>query len=350
MSRQTVLIFDEAYRRPEGDGGSRALHDLHRTLVELGHDATLSSAPASLRAQHWDTVFMSRPMQAMRWAPLAQASGRRRIFVGHDLHHLRIAGELRAQGKAAGPDQAMAAVERACWRLYGLSLYPAASECAVVSAAGGRGRWFPYYRIDAVRPPRQRQPRDPRPLLLFVGGAAHKPNVLGMGWFADHVLPLLGDVRTVVAGTWPQETRLSLEAKGIEFAGFCSDEDLDALRAEATALIAPLTCGAGLKCKVIEAMASGVPLITSSIGLQGIEASHEVALRADAPGAWVAALRSIAEDDGLVAGRCAAAAAYVEMRHGPAAYIARLRDILHEAEELERTGDCMGVAHHGANP
>jgi glycosyltransferase involved in cell wall biosynthesis len=325
-----IVTIDEHYRRPEFDGGSRAISDLHRSLLELGHESVLANSPEPLQGQRWDIAIMSRPLSSLRWAAFARAAAKRTVLLGLDLHHRRLAAEQRADHGATDAARAMAVVERACWRLYDLSLYPCAQEVDHVNASGGRARWFPYFRIDAIHRP-QRRIQDPHPpMLLFVGGAAHRPNVLGMQWFAEQVLPQLSvpGLQVVVVGHWPESTRSPLEQQGIAFAGQLNDHDLANCVSRATALIAPLTYGAGLKCKVIEALASGIPLVTTRVGLQGIDSVRDLSFCADTPQEWKYALHSIAGMPQLVEARVQAAGAYIRARHSRKPYLAAVRSFI----------------------
>ncbi|NCC37671.1 MAG: hypothetical protein EOM24_37530, partial [Chloroflexia bacterium] len=249
-----IVIIDEHYRRPELDGGSRAIWDLHRSLLELGHESVLANGPEPLKGRHWNIAIMSRPLPSLRWAEQARKAAERTVFLGHDLHHLRLAAEEAPAGHETHGARAMAVVERACWRLYDIALYPSAQEVEHVTVAGGRAQWFPYFRIDSISQPRKRIGEYLAPMLLFVGGAAHRPNMIGMRWFAEQILPRLADLRprVVVIGYWPDPLRDALERLGVTFTGLLEECELADYRAQATTLIAPLTYGAGLKCKVID--------------------------------------------------------------------------------------------------
>jgi glycosyltransferase involved in cell wall biosynthesis len=323
----SIIIIDEHYRRPESDGGSRAIWDLQRSLLELGHESVLANDPKRLQRRRWDIAIMSRPLPSLRWFGQARDAADRIVFLGHDLHHLRLAADQGTVRREMDAARAIAVVERACWRLYDQSLYPSAQEVAYVNAAGGRAQWFPYFRIDSIVQPRSTSSEYLPPMLLFVGGAAHKPNLIGMHWFAKQVLPLLIEPRpqVVVIGFWPEPDRAALEQWGITFTGLLDDRELADYRARASALIAPLTYGAGLKCKVVEALASGTPLVTTRVGLQGIESAVDISFIADTPQEWVAALNSIHSSPQLVDARIRAAGAYIKEHHGRDSYLLALQ-------------------------
>lgn len=108
--------------------------------------------------------------------------------------------------------------------------------------------------------------------LLFVGGFIHQPNVDAMEYFYSEVLPLVRkdvpDVKLVIAGDSPPDQILKMAGDNIRVLGYVPETKpyLDS----ATISIAPLRYGAGLKGKVGEALASGVPMVTTSVGAQGM--------------------------------------------------------------------------------
>jgi glycosyltransferase involved in cell wall biosynthesis len=105
-------------------------------------------------------------------------------------------------------------------------------------------------------------------------------------WFCQSVMPLLRHVRKVrlsIAGSRPPEEVLALQQGDIDVLGFVNDEHLHNLYHEAHLAIAPLRYGAGVKGKVIEAMALGLPVVTTSVGAQGIEGAAGLLFLGDHP-------------------------------------------------------------------
>lgn len=71
-------------------------------------------------------------------------------------------------------------------------------------------------------------------------------------------------------------------------------EDLESVYRECDAMIAPMRAGSGLKIKSVEALAHGLPLVTSSLGAEGMQAgSDDAFLRADSPQEWQGALTAL---------------------------------------------------------
>ncbi len=129
--------------------------------------------------------------------------------------------------------------------------------------------------------PRDRIARDREPLVVFVGNFWHAPNLDGVKWFAEQVWPAVRaavpEATFAIAGSrvGPEVRRLG-SITGIEVRGFVAD--IHALYEEARVVVAPLRFGAGVKGKVTEALAAGMPLVVTSIATEGLGVAHEVDL------------------------------------------------------------------------
>ena len=119
--------------------------------------------------------------------------------------------------------------------------------------------------------------RDPgqRPTIVFTGVMDYFPNVEGVRWFAERILPLVrssvGDARFVIVGTRPAPEVLRLaRIPDVDVTGFVPDvrDYLDM----ASVCIAPLRIARGIQNKVLEAMAMAKAVVTTSQALEGIRA------------------------------------------------------------------------------
>ena len=85
---------------------------------------------------------------------------------------------------------------------------------------------------------------------------------------------------------------------------------------QCTALLAPFAYGSGIKTKVLEAMGMGVPVVTNSVGLEGLFVERGVeALCADAPEDLADEARRLLEDEGFRASVAEAGREYVKRCH-----------------------------------
>jgi glycosyltransferase involved in cell wall biosynthesis len=115
-------------------------------------------------------------------------------------------------------------------------------------------------------------------MVLFTGAMNRPENSSAVTWFIDEMWPRIiasvPSARFVVAGAKPPEAlaaKVALTPRA-ELTGFV--ESLEPWYAEASVFVAPLRSGAGVKFKTIDAMLRGVPIVTTGVGAEGIEASE----------------------------------------------------------------------------
>ena len=131
------------------------------------------------------------------------------------------------------------------------------------------------------------EPCPPSQRILFTGAMGYRPNVDAVVWFATRVLPLVRrdvpDATFVIVGANPAPAvrRLTSEP-GVVVTG--AVEDVRPYLAGCGAFVVPLRVGGGTRLKVLEAMAAGVPLVSTTLGCSGIAAEPgRHYLRADEP-------------------------------------------------------------------
>jgi polysaccharide pyruvyl transferase CsaB len=126
---------------------------------------------------------------------------------------------------------------------------------------------------------------DDRSGILFVGGFGHTPNIDAVNWFANEIFPRLHEknpnISLTIIGSNPPDEILHLQSPKINVTGFVSDEKLTEYYSRARLVIAPIRFGAGVKGKIIEAIAHCVPVVTTTIGIEGIMAADGVVSVAD---------------------------------------------------------------------
>jgi glycosyltransferase involved in cell wall biosynthesis len=123
--------------------------------------------------------------------------------------------------------------------------------------------------------------------LLFVGSESHYPNRDGLEWLLTKIWPevlnQVPDCKLRVIGRWSEGKIARLAAAGLEFSGFVPDL-ADSLRGGA--MVVPIRVGSGIRVKVLDAMSQGIPVISTSIGCEGIPArdESEILIRDDSAG------------------------------------------------------------------
>lgn len=109
--------------------------------------------------------------------------------------------------------------------------------------------------------------------VLFVGSMDYFPNVDGACWFHQEVWPLVRQAsprtRLVIVGRDPHPRVQQLRSEQVHVTG--TVEDVRPYYAAAVAAVVPLRSGAGSRLKIPEAMAAGVPVISTRIGAEGLD-------------------------------------------------------------------------------
>lgn len=146
------------------------------------------------------------------------------------------------------------------------------------------------------------------------------PNVEGVLWFAREVWPRVvdrvGDVRFVVIGKDPpQEVRdLPARVRSVDVTGYVADPR--PFLEETAVFIVPLRAGGGMRVKIVDAWCWGVPVVSTSIGAEGIEVEDgRNILIADGPEALAGAVVRVLQDPSLGESLRTAARRHVEHRY-----------------------------------
>jgi glycosyltransferase involved in cell wall biosynthesis len=185
-------------------------------------------------------------------------------------------------------------------------------------------------------------PSDAAPTGVFVGKMDYRPNVDGARWLCDEVLPHIRErvpsFRVAIVGRDPAPSVASLgRVDGVEVTGAVADVRPH-LRGAALALV-PLRAGSGTRLKVLEAMAAGRPVVSTSLGAEGIEARDgEHLLLADDARSFADAAVRVAGDRTLAERLAASGRRLVEERYGWPAAVARLERVHSELVAREPQG------------
>lgn len=165
--------------------------------------------------------------------------------------------------------------------------------------------------VDAARPP----------TVVFTGSMDWAANIDGVQYFLKEVWPLVlqhqPDARFVVVGRNPPGPMVALARtmRNVEFTGFV--DDVRPYVRAAHAFVIPLLVGGGTRIKAFEAMAMGCPVVSTSIGTEGLGAEPEVHfLERDGPREMAQAVLSLLADQDLRHKLSAQARAIVEQRFG----------------------------------
>jgi len=189
----------------------------------------------------------------------ARANGNvgRRLYAGTNWRKLR-REELKTYGDADGVYLCSAADEQ---RL--LDQMPGVRTAVIPNAAD-----VEYYQ------PRSTDPPSDGCTVVFFGLLATLPNTDGVTHFAQNIWPRIAAAHPVarwkIIGGRPPSSLLALAGPRVELTGFV--EDLRPHLAAATVVVVPLRLGGGTRLKIVEAMAMGKPVVSTTLGAEGIEA------------------------------------------------------------------------------
>jgi glycosyltransferase involved in cell wall biosynthesis len=151
--------------------------------------------------------------------------------------------------------------------------------------------------------------REPVPdTILFSGLMSYFPNQQAVRWFLREVFPTVlrhrAGVRLVVAGADPPRWLTALAGPHLEVTGRVAD--MRPFVARAAVVVAPLRIGGGTRVKILEALAMARPMISTTLGAEGLDLAHGTsALLADDATAFADAILAVLGDP-LLAGRLGA--------------------------------------------
>ena len=169
------------------------------------------------------------------------------------------------------------------------------------------------------------------PAIVFTGKMDYRPNVDAVLWFYNLVWPLvreeLRQAHLYVVGKQPHRRLTSLPRDpSVTVTGYVAD--ILPYFGGADIYIAPLRIGGGTRLKVLEAMSAGLPLVTTTVGVEGVDlTSGQHALLADTPEHFGRAVVGLLRDPERARALGLAARHFVAERHGWERIVARLEPL-----------------------
>ncbi len=334
-SKKTVLVIDHYVPQFDRDAGSRTVFAYLKLFVSQGmnvkflgdnfyRDEPYTSALQQMGIEvlygprfqkgweKWarengaciDYVMLNRPHIAVRYIDALKQHTRAKIFYyGHDLHYLREKRRYEATGEAGALEASREwlARERRLIESADESWYPSEVEVEALHAIDPsmRVRAIPAYLFEGSDPTPYRacERRD----VMFLGGFAHDPNVDAARWLHDEIWPLVKDrtdgMRVFVIGSRPPQEVLDMNGDRFVVTGPVSDEELDRYYHTCRMAVVPLRYGAGIKGKVVEAMYHRLPVLTTTIGAEGIECDPQALPAVDDAAGFAATLVRLYADE-----------------------------------------------------
>jgi glycosyltransferase involved in cell wall biosynthesis len=188
-----------------------------------------------------------------------------------------IASAVRRRGASALPRVAQLAIDARARLTAERWLWSHASLITPVSQHDADRippRWAHKARIviNGVDLPETIRESTHAPRIVFLGNFNYEPNAEAAEWIVRIILPHIRaarpDAELRLVGRAPETFRAALAAPGVVFTGFV--EDLSEAFGDCSAALLAVRSGAGTKLKVLDALAHGVPVVTTAVGNEGI--------------------------------------------------------------------------------
>ncbi len=183
--------------------------------------------------------------------------------------------------------------------------------------------------IDTPRYPYPGGPRKPL-TILFLGSFRHTPNQVAIDWFTREVLPRITarvpGAKLLLAGSDPPPRHaFPGDGHGIELLGFV--EDIQPLFDHCAVFVCPIRSGSGVRVKLLEAFASGIPVVSTRLGAEGLAREDgDFCALADDPVEFAEKVIALLEDPAAAAAMAVRARAEVENHWDMQTIIGKLAD------------------------
>lgn len=355
-----VLVIDHRLPTPDRDSGSLRMFQILLALRELGcrvtflpeNHAQLEPYTEQLQAEGVEVLYgalhinaeiasigpylrmalVSRPYVAPQFLHVIRrhAPAAKIVYDSVDLHYLRERRQAELAGETNfGVADSFRELEHGIMRACDVTAVVTEEERVEIE------RELPGVKVtvlpNANPVASETAPPDERSGLIFVGGFEHTPNIDAAKWLVQAIMPRvwreLGDVSVSIIGADPPADVVALNGPGVDVLGWVPD--LQPLLERARINLAPLRYGAGMKGKVTQSLAIGLPVVSTSIGAEGLGAQDgRELLIADDPDEFAARVIRLYSDDELWKSLSEAGRALVERVCSPAVVRDRLRELL----------------------
>jgi GT2 family glycosyltransferase len=255
-----------------------------------------------LRERRFEVAILSRPDVA---GPLLKSIRRtsrqtKIVFDTVDIHFVRFEREYALTGDSLFRERAQryrAAEKRIAEGSDQVWCVTSEDEAALSAVAPG----VPVRIVPTIHPVHARgKSFSERQGILFIGGFVHRPNVDAVNYFVNEILPLvrkkLPDAIFFIVGSSVPKEILQYNSENISVTGFVPN--VGPLFESCRLFVAPLRYGAGIKGKVGQALSYGLPVVTTSIGAEGmrLRSGHEALIEDDAVGFANAVVRAYSDE------------------------------------------------------
>ncbi len=237
---------------------------------------------------NFDIVYLNRPHISIKYIDKINNIPHKGkiIYYGHDLHFLRIKREyeLTKKEKLFKESEEWKKTELYIMQRTDMNYFPSQTEVEAINEIDPQ---IPVKAITAYVFERFNEIQyktDEREGLLFVGGFGHDPNLDAVLWFLEKIYPFVYEKTKApfyIVGSKAPKAITEIKCDGVIVKGFVSEEELGELYKKCRIAIVPLRYGAGVKGKVVEALYNCIPVITTSVGAEGIDGLEKITIVKD---------------------------------------------------------------------
>lgn len=335
MSPKKALIIDYKLPSPDEDAGLVITYQYMHILKKYGYQVTFipksgfsiarddnakqlrkqgfcipntysEYLSTHLRRYSYNLIILFRAPQTHQLVNIIRRLNKQALILLHtvDLHYIR---ESR-QAKLLGSPELMKIAENT--KAIELEMIRAVNTAIVVSSTEEEllKKLVPGAHIVTIPIPVQTSPNfkvhplKDRKDIVFIGNYKHDPNIDAIQYFVEQILPLvrkqISQINlSIVGGNAPEEIN-RLQGPNVRVLGFVSD--LEECLNNHRLSIAPIRYGAGIKGKIASSLIAGLPCVSTSIGIEGMNLTPEQQiLIGDDPNSFAHQIIRLYTDDAL---------------------------------------------------
>ncbi|MCQ2599636.1 MAG: glycosyltransferase [Alphaproteobacteria bacterium] len=291
-------------------------YDYHKdTIEQMGIEIICSDDLYDKRIQKWfeengkyiDYIYLNRPDVA-QWCMkyLKKYTTAKIIYQGHDLHHLRMMREyqINPSKRLLKATKRMEHLEKTLLPQMDTVVYFSDVEIDKIKEMNLNVKKLdtvPLYVFDDVS--NMKYVSSKRQDIMFIGGYNHVPNVDAANWLVNDIMQAVWAKNPniklhLVGSNMPKQLQnLASKYENIIIDGFVTDTELKELYSKIKLSIIPLRFGAGVKGKIVDSMYNNVPVITTSIGAEGISSDEQFIIVRDDTDSIVKAIVDVYDDN-----------------------------------------------------
>ncbi len=291
-----IIVFDDRVPMPDRDAGSARMVNILKTLARSGRPvfvpmkrlpeyerllwengietANVADYARLIKKRNFRVAILSRPDVAEALLPSLRRRNRQMkiVFDMVDASFVRLSREYQITGVRERAEEArhLEALELKLAQASDLVWCASPADKKAVSKKVHEERIAVIPTIHALKA--RGKSWSERDGLLFIGHLSHRPNSDGIHYFMREIFPLiqkrLPAITFYIVGSNPSTEIKAYDSEQVRVMGYVPD--IDPFFHSGRVFVAPLRFGAGVNGKIGEALSYGLPVVTTSIGAEGL--------------------------------------------------------------------------------